>query len=104
MPVTKQTVVEKIAGYLRHDISLAELVDWAENIMLKGNLAERDADTLTTVVSRLGLADVRAFGLTWEDCEEFLRQLGYSARVEIVAGQPGSASAVREKSSKKYGQ
>jgi hypothetical protein len=28
---------------------------------------------------------VRAFGLTWEDCEQLLRQLGYSARVEIVA-------------------
>lgn len=52
------------------------------------------------VVSRLGLADVRAFGLTWEDCEAYLRQLGYSARVEIVAGQP---AAVREKPDKKFG-
>jgi hypothetical protein len=95
MTVTKQTVVEKLAGYLRHEISLAQLVDWAENIMLDGELAERDADVLATVVSRLGLADVRAFGLTWEDCEEYLRQLGYSAHVEIVAGQ--ASAAIREK-------
>ncbi len=101
MTVTKQTVVEKLAGYLRHEISLAQLVDWAENIMLDGNLAERDAEAVAPVVSRLGLADVRAFGLTWEDCEEFLRQLGYSAHVEIVAGQ--NATVVREKPSKNYG-
>ena len=98
MTVTKQTVVEKIAGYLRHDISLQELVDWAEKIMMDGELAEHDTDVLSVVVSRLGLADVRAFGLSWEDCEGFLRQLGYSARIEIVAGQ-----TVREKPSKKYG-
>ena len=100
MTVTKLTVVEKLAGYLRHEISLAQLVDWAENIMLDGELAKRDADVLATVVSRLGLADVRAFGLTWEDCEEYLRQLGYSAHVEIVAGQ--TSAAIREKPGK-YG-
>jgi hypothetical protein len=33
----------------------------------------------------LGVADVRAFGLTWEDCEQLLRQLGYTARVDIIA-------------------
>jgi len=35
-------------------------------------------------VSRLGVADVKAFGLTWEDCEQFLKQLGYSVRVEVT--------------------
>ena len=44
-----------------------------------------DAATISAVVSRLGVADVRAFGLTWADCEELLAKLGYSARVEIVA-------------------
>ncbi|MCG3149421.1 MAG: hypothetical protein PCFJNLEI_02882 [Verrucomicrobiae bacterium] len=47
MTVTKQSVVEKIASYLRHEISLAQLVDWAENIMLDGELSESDADVLT---------------------------------------------------------
>jgi hypothetical protein len=40
---------------------------------------------IADVVSRLGVADVRAFGLAWEDCEQLLRQLGYAARVDIVA-------------------
>jgi hypothetical protein len=85
MFITKQTVANKIAAYLRHDISLAELVSWAEDAMMEGEFAEGDMNAVSGVVSRLGVADVRAFGLAWEDCEELLRQLGYSARVEIVA-------------------
>ena len=37
------------------------------------------------VVARVGVADVRAFGLTWEDCEHLLRRLGYSAHIRIEA-------------------
>jgi hypothetical protein len=36
-------------------------------------------------VARIGVADVRAFGLTWENCEQLLAQLGYSAQVSIAA-------------------
>jgi hypothetical protein len=28
---------------------------------------------------------VRTIGLTWENCEAILKQLGYDVRVEIVA-------------------
>jgi cobyrinic acid a,c-diamide synthase len=85
MPITKQTVAGKIAAYLHHEITLAQLVDWAELAVMEGELAESDATTLATVIARLGVADVRAFGLTWEDCDELLRKLGYSPRVEVVA-------------------
>ena len=85
MTITKQTVADKIAAYLHHEITLAQLVDWAEGAMMDGELAERDATTLSTVIARLGVADVRAFGLAWEDCEELLRKLGFSPRVEVVA-------------------
>jgi cobyrinic acid a,c-diamide synthase len=84
MVTTKETVADKIAGYLRHQIALAQLVDWAENAMLDGDFAEQDVEALSAVISRLGVADVRAFGLTWEDCERLLRQLGYAARVDVV--------------------
>ena len=83
MVITKQTVADKIAAYLLHRITLEQLVDWAENALMEGEFAEEDAATLSAVVSRLGVADVRAFGLTWADCEQLLRQLGFSARVEI---------------------
>ncbi|MDP2602217.1 MAG: hypothetical protein Q8S00_06440 [Deltaproteobacteria bacterium] len=84
MTITKQTVADKIAAYLRHEISLAALVDWAEEAMMDGEFAEDQVATLSAVVSRIGVADVRAFGLTWEDCERLLGQLGYAARVDIV--------------------
>ena len=85
MAITKQTVAEKLAAYFRHDISLAELVSWAEEAMMDGEFAENDMEAVTGVIARLGLADVREFGLSWEDCEQLLRQLGYAARVDIVS-------------------
>ncbi len=39
------------------------------------------------VVARVGVADVRAFGLTWEDCEHLLRRLGYSAHIHIESSR-----------------
>lgn len=84
MNITKQTVAAKIAAYLRHDITQVQMVDWAENALMEGDFAEEDAATISAVVSRLGVADVRAFGLTWTDCEQLLGQLGFSARIEIV--------------------
>ena len=85
MTITKQTVADKIAAYLHHELTLAQLVDWAEHAMMDGELAERDAKTLSSVVARLGVADVRAFGLAWDDCEDLLHKLGFSPHVEVVA-------------------
>jgi hypothetical protein len=84
MTITKQTVANKIADYLHHRITQAQLVDWAENALAEGEFAEKDAASIASVVSRLGVADVRAFGLTWADCEQLLAQLGFSARIEIT--------------------
>jgi hypothetical protein len=85
MMLTKQTVADKIAAYLHHEIALAQLVEWSEHALMDGEFAERDAAVLADVIARLGVADVRAFGLAWEDCEELLRKLGFAPRVEVVA-------------------
>jgi len=84
MTITRQAVAGKIADYLHHRITQAQLVDWAENALMEGEFDDRDAATISAVVARLGVADVRAFGLTWADCEELLGRLGFAARVEIV--------------------
>lgn len=84
-PITSQTVADKLSAYLHHELELAELVSWAEDAMMEGEFAEEGYEAIRDVVSRLGLADVRAFGLTWEDCEHFLAQLGFSVRIEVVA-------------------
>jgi hypothetical protein len=85
MLVTKHTAAQKLTAFLHHEISLAQLVDWAETALLDGEFADQDKEALRFVVSRLGVADVRAFGLTWEDCENLLDRLGYRARVEVFA-------------------
>ena len=84
MTITKKTVADQIAAYLHHEITLAQLVDWSECALMDGKFADRDAGTLSSVVARLGVADVRAFGLTWEDCETLLHQVGFAPRVEVV--------------------
>ena len=84
MIITKQIAAGKIAAYLHHDITEVQLVDWAENAILDGEVDDDSPSALAAVVARLGVADVRAFGLTWDDCEQLLAQLGYAARVEIV--------------------
>lgn len=85
MTITKKTVADQIAAYRHHEITLAQLVDWSERALLDGELAEHDTSTLSSVIARLGVADVRAFGLAWENCEELLRKLGFAPRVEVVA-------------------
>ncbi len=85
MIITKKHVAGKIGAYLRHEITLAGLVEWSENALMQGEFDERESAMLARVVARLGVADVRAFGLAWEDCEEILAELGFVPRVELVA-------------------
>ena len=76
---------QKLTAYLHQEVSLGQLVDWAETALPDGEFADQEADALRYVVSRLGVADVRGFGLTWEDCENLLDRLGYRTRVEVFA-------------------
>ena len=82
MDVTRQMVADKLAAYLQRRLTLADLVDWSEQQIMD---ADFESPGVQDAVARLGLADVRAFGLTWEDCQRLLGDLGYTARVEIVA-------------------
>lgn len=102
MTITRKAVAAKLEGYLHHRISLTQLVDWAEQAMMEGSFAAGDLRRVREIVARVGVADVRAFGLTWEDCEEFLRQLGYTARVEVAPVSVRKVAVVREKPAK-YG-
>ena len=83
--IKAKVVAEKISSYLHHEIELSELVEWAENTMLEGDFDDKNHEELRDIVSRLGVADVKAFGLTWEDCENFLNQLGYGVKIEVIA-------------------
>ena len=87
MKISRQIVADKIAEYLHGKLSQAELVDWAERAMMDADFDKSDVDLLTDIVARLGLADVAEFGLRWQDCEEFLRRLGYRAKVTVSASK-----------------
>lgn len=82
MTVTRENAALQLASYLRRQSTLESLVDWSESQMLEG---EFESTVVRDVVARLGLADVRAFGLTWQDCQQLLDDLGYTARIEIEA-------------------
>jgi cobyrinic acid a,c-diamide synthase len=82
MQITRQIVANRLAMYLRHEVSLEQLVDWAELQVMD---ADFESDKVRNAVARLGVADVRAFGLTWDDCQQLLRDLGFDAQVQIEA-------------------
>jgi hypothetical protein len=50
---------------------------------MEGDLDERDLEVLRDSLARLGLADVKAFGLSWEECEQLLARLGYRIQVQV---------------------
>ena len=89
--VQKQ-VAQKLIDYLYHRMTVAELVNWAEFAMMEADFEGQDFEMLQDIVSRLGLADVKAFGIMWEDCEDFLSRLGYRVSV-TVSEAPAMASA-----------
>ncbi len=60
--------------------------------MLEGDFEVAHFDAIRDSIARLGVADVRAFGLTWEDCEQILHSLSFTARVEIVAANMTKAA------------
>lgn len=83
--ITRDIVARKLAAYLHHEIRREELVDWAETALMDAEFDETDHDVIRDAIARFGMADVRAFGLTWEDCEGILRRLGYTAHLQIQA-------------------
>jgi hypothetical protein len=82
--ITRETVAAQLRDYLQHRITRAALVDWAERAMMDEQFDDHDLDAIRDVTARLGLADVREFGLSWEDCAEYLERLGYRTRVDVV--------------------
>lgn len=82
--ITRQVLASRLRDYLQRRITRAALVDWAERALMDEEFDDRDLEAIRDITSRLGLADVRDFGLTWEDCEAYLSRLGYRAKVDVV--------------------
>ncbi len=85
MVITKNQVVEMLLKYINRQINLSALVDWAEKMMQDADFEDKNFDVIRDVLSHIGLADVREFGLTWDDCYDYLHRLGYDVKVELQA-------------------
>jgi len=83
MTVNKKVVADQILRYINRKISLDELVDWAEEAIREADFDARETGILRDIVGHLGLADVKEFGLTWDDCYEYLHRMGYDISVRI---------------------
>jgi hypothetical protein len=81
---SRKDVAEKLTKYLKHQITLPELVDWSENAILEGGFEEGYEKTIREALGRLGVSDVKEFGLLWQDCEEIMRSLGYELKVDAI--------------------
>ncbi|MFZ3092188.1 MAG: hypothetical protein WA240_16395 [Nitrospirota bacterium] len=84
MLVTKKLLVEMLLKYINRTISLAELVDWAEEMVREADFEEGYLELIGDILARIGLADVKEFGLTWDDCYDYLHKLGYDVKVELL--------------------
>ena len=82
--ITKQAIAQELLKYLNHQISLAQLVDWAENAIMQGGMEPDNPKALMQILGRIAAADVKEFGILWEDCEEIMRQLGYEIKVDAM--------------------
>ncbi len=82
MIVTKQLLAVNLLSYLQHKKSLDDLVNWAEDAFMDGKINDDDHEVVGSILARIGVADVKAFGLTLEDCDEIMRKLGYELKID----------------------
>ena len=82
--VTKKIIADKILAYLQHQLSLSELVAWAENTLTLSQYYDDNKHTTRNTLAQLGLADVKNFGLDWEQCELLMHNLGYTLQVKAL--------------------
>ena len=84
MILTKSLLIDMLMKYINREIDLSSLVSWAEDMMREADFEDRNFDIIRKIVSRIGLADVREFGLTWDDCYDYLHELGYNVKIEVL--------------------
>jgi hypothetical protein len=85
--LSREDIASVIEAYLHKKISVREMVDWAENAVMSADLKPAESQLLVRALGRLGLADVRSFGLAWEDCQAILNDLGFCANVDVTSAK-----------------
>lgn len=83
--ITKKIIADKLLAFLQHRLSLQDLVNWSELSLMDSQYEDDNFHTIRNTLSQLGLADVKAFGLEWKDCESMMEKLGYKLEVNALA-------------------
>jgi hypoxanthine phosphoribosyltransferase len=74
-------IVQQINDYLSREITLSQLVAWAQEILAEGDLSPDDDSLLRDMVTRAGDPESDDFGLTMEEWSNLLSRLGQELRV-----------------------
>lgn len=83
--ITRQVLVGRLLDYLNHRITLAALVEWAEEALIDADMEpQADISVLMDVLTYMGAADTPDFPLTWDVLSGFLERLGAPVRVELA--------------------
>lgn len=84
MIISKDDVFNKLRLYLSGQITIEELVDWAETAMMESDFEKSNYELIRSIIAKLGLSDVRAFSLDWEECRDMINKLGYTVKLEFA--------------------
>jgi hypothetical protein len=82
MIITKQLLATNLLSYLQNKTTLNDLVNWAESAFMEGDIQGEEPEVVRDILARLGLADVKAFGLFWDDCNDYMQKLGFVLKID----------------------
>lgn len=81
--ITREVVGEAIAAYLNKDITLEQLVNWAEHTLVYGGFGPaEDVDIILDVVTYLASSGSPFCPLGSQECNRFMQHLG----MPVVSG------------------
>jgi len=83
MILTRELLAEMLMRYINREIDLSSLVSWAEDMLKETDFENSSFELIREILANIGLADVREFGLTWDDCYDYLHKLGYDVKVKL---------------------
>ena len=84
MKLTDNDIAAKILDYLNHRISIKELVDWCEIMLLSDDIFFENTDTSMEILTKIGLANVEYFSINWEEWLYMIAKLNYKIRVDYI--------------------
>ena len=84
--IDREVLLEKLYGYARNEITLAEIVDWAENVFVDDDVdVVGDYKLLLDIIFCLAGGDTRVFPLTRDALTDYVEKLGGKMPVIVEA-------------------